>query len=126
MNYQEDYSRRNNLRKSGVQERNEEIWEQTVDTVKSLLQSKLQLPELNIELAHRLGLRQGETPRTIVVRFACFSDREAVMRNARKLKGTPVFINEDLCPASQELVKGQLRQLKQARSEGKIAFFRHT
>lgn len=123
-NSQEDYNRRNNLRISGVQERGEETWEQTMNIVKPLLQNRLQLPELSIERAHRLGIRQGETPRTIVVRFACFSDREAVMRNARKLKGTRVYINEDLCPASQELVKSQLPQLRQARSDGKIAFFR--
>lgn len=53
-NDQEDYSRRHNLGISGIQERNDETWEQTVDIVKSLLQNKLQLPELNIERAHRL------------------------------------------------------------------------
>ena len=94
--------------------------------MKTLLQSKLQLPAMTIERAHRVGQQQTHAPRTIVARFAHFSDREAAMRNARKLKGTRIFINEDLCPASQEMVKSQLPQLKQARADGKIAFFRHT
>ncbi|KAK3873839.1 hypothetical protein Pcinc_000816 [Petrolisthes cinctipes] len=85
-NYQEDYNRHNNLRISGVQERDDETWVQTLDIVKSLLQNKLQLPELNIERAHRWGMRQGDTPRSITVRFTHYSDRETVIRNARKLK----------------------------------------
>lgn len=34
--------------------------------------------------------------------------------------------NEDLCPASQAAKKAQLPLLKQAKSEGKVAYFRHT
>lgn len=37
-----------------------------------------------------------------------------------------MFINEDLCAASMEIKRNQLPLLKQARQEGKIAFFRHT
>lgn len=126
-NYQEDYNRRNNLRISGVKELDDgETWEQTAVIVKSLLESKLQLPDLTIERAHRIGQRLNNGQRTIIARFARYSDREAVMRNSRKLKGTRIFINEDLCPASQELVKNQLPQLKQARADGKIAFFKYT
>ena len=60
------------------------------------------------------------------MRFEKFSDRKAVIRNARKLKGTGIFINEDLCPASQEVKKSKIPLLKQARHTGKIAFFRYT
>lgn len=115
-NYQEDYSRRNNLRFNGVSELGGgETWEQTAENVKTLLQNKLQLSEVNIERAHRLGQRQDGKSRTIVVRFSHYADREAVMRNASKLKGTRIYINEDLCPASQEIVKSQLPLLRQAR-----------
>ncbi|MPC34729.1 hypothetical protein E2C01_028130 [Portunus trituberculatus] len=43
-----------------------------------------------------------------------------VIRNARKLKGTRIYINEDLCPASQELVKVQLPELHKAKDEGSV------
>lgn len=49
-----------------------------------------------------------------------------MIRNARKLRSTGIYINEDLCPASQEIVKSQLPRMKQARSEGKTAYFKHT
>ena len=51
---------------------------------------------------------------------------ETTMRNVSKLWGSRIYINEDLCPASQEIKKAQLSQLKQAKAEGKIAYFCHT
>lgn len=126
-NYQEDYSRRNNLRVSGVAERpGGETWEQTAVLVKSLFLQQLQLSDVTIERAHRTGKPSPQGHRTIVVRFATFTDRELVMRNTNKLSGTKIYINEDLCPASQTILRSQLPQLKKARSEGKVAFFRHT
>lgn len=127
VNYQEDYSRRNNLRISGMQElANGETWEQTAEQVAKLFQQKLQLPPIALERAHRIGTSGRAQPRTVIARFEKFQDREAVVRNAKKLKGTGIYVNEDLCPASQEIVRNQLPALKQARSEGKIAFFKYT
>lgn len=126
INYQDDYSRRNNIRISGVEEMSGETWEQTATSVTSLLDDKLQLPGLALERAHRVGMRRGAEPRAIVARFTHFSDREAVMRNARKLKGTSIFLNDDLCPASQSIKSAQMPLLKQARAQGKIAYFIRT
>lgn len=127
INYQEDYSRRNNIRISGVEELNsEQTWEQTAAVVTSLLEDKLQLPDLELERAHRVGQHRDGKHRPIVARFSRFCDREAVMRNARKLRGTNVYINDDLCAASQAIKNAQLPLLKQARALGKTAYFRHT
>lgn len=127
VNYQEDYSRRNNLRISGIQELSGgETWEQTSVSVSKLFEETLQLPPINLERVHRVGTITPSRPRTIVARFVNFGDREAVMRNARKLKGTGVYINDDLCPASQQVKRDQLPLLKQARQEGKVAYFKYT
>ena len=125
-NYQEDYNRRNNLQIVGLEEAPGENWEQTSNKVSTFLGEKLQLPNLEIERAHRVGVRQEHRHRPIIARFVKFADREAVKRNAAKLRGTRVYINEDLCPASQEKRKEQLPRLKQAREEGKIAYFNYT
>ena len=61
----------------------------------------MQLTSVNIEHAHRVGQRTSRGHRPIIARFARFSDREAVMRNVAKLRGTKIYINEDLCPVSQ-------------------------
>lgn len=79
-----------------------------------------------LEPAHRVGPRREGKPRPIVARFLRYSDREAVIRNGRKLRGTNIFVNEDLCAASQAIKSSQFPLLKQARAQGKIAFFRHT
>ncbi len=125
-NYQEDYNRRNNLRISGIEEKLGETWEETAIAVSKLIEEKLQLPAVKLEHAHRTGRVLPSRSRVVVARFEKFSDREAVMRNARKLKGSEIYIDEDLCPASQEIRKSQIPLMKKARKEGKIPFFKHT
>ena len=105
---------------------NSETWEQTAVKVSSLLSDKLQLPGVELERAHRVGQRQNDRPRPIVARFTRYCDREAAMRNAKKLRGTNIYLNDDLCAASQAIKNSQMPQMKQARAAGKIAYFRHT
>ncbi|KAK3893299.1 hypothetical protein Pcinc_002855 [Petrolisthes cinctipes] len=108
INYQEDYSRKKNVRISGVEERDgSETWEQSVKTMTSLLQDKLQLEGLELERAHRVGVRRDAKPRTIVARFSRYCDREAVMRNARKLKGRQPTGDTDEGTAASASVRGQ-------------------
>lgn len=127
INYQDDYSRRHNIRISGMAESvTGETWEQTAVMVSSLLADKLQLPDVQLERAHRVGQRREDRPRPIVARFTRYCDREAAMRNARRLRGTNIYLNDDLCAASQSIKNAQMPQLKQARASGKIAYFRHT
>lgn len=73
-----------------------------------------------------MGKRNEYRHRPIIVRFSRFCDQEAVLRNAAELRATKIFINEDLCPASQKVRNEKLPLLKQARSEGKIAYFSYT
>ena len=86
LNYQEDYSRRNNLRITGFLEQGETTWEQTSTNVSKLLENKLQLPSIKLERAHRVGDSTTPHPRPVVVRFMNFSGRHVVLRT-RKLKG---------------------------------------
>ena len=90
-----------------------------------LWSEKMQLSDLSVEKAHQVGQRMEQRSRPVVARFLRYSDRELVMSNSVKLKGTRIYINDDLCPASQEKRRQQLPLLKQARSEGKIAYFCH-
>lgn len=122
-NYQEDHNRRNNLQIIGVEEKSGgETCEQTAVQVSKLLE-KFQLPSIQFERAHRVGQRSEDRGRAIIARFSRFGDREAVIRNVKKLRETKIFINEDMCPASQCIRKVQLPLLKEARIEGKISFF---
>lgn len=126
-NWQEDYSRRLNLQFVGIEESSGgETWEQTATRVSKLLENKLELPNIELERAHRVGRSIDHRTRPIIARFTRFRDRESVMRNVSKLRGTKIYVNEDLCPASQAIKRAQIPEMKQAKRDGKVAFFRHT
>ena len=132
VDYQEDYSRRNNIRIHGVPESSWENWEMTQEKVGRMLRDQLGLEEVQLERAHRVGAPNHSSasgpsrPRTIITRFTRFTDREQALRNSAKLRNTNIYINEDLCEASVQIRKEKLPELKKARSEGKIAYFSHT
>ena len=68
----------------------------------------------------------SDRPRTILVRFHNYTDRDFFLRNSHKLKGTNIFVNKDLCQSSLNIRKEKLPLLQQARKAGKTAYFKHT
>ncbi|XP_042889763.1 uncharacterized protein LOC122264781 [Penaeus japonicus] len=76
-----------------------------------------------MERAQQEGQRHDNRPRPVLLRFPKQVKRDAAMRNTRKLKGTKIYFNDDLCPASQRIKLDQLPALNGARPEGKSAFF---
>ena len=119
----EDRSRRSNLRVFGLAEDPDETWDKTRSKVAELCTERLGLPEIRLEVAHRTGPRRPNKPRAVVARFQRFDDREAVMRNAAKLKGTGIHIHEDLCAASLKKRNDQWPQLQEHRNKGNFARF---
>ena len=91
----EDTSRRDNLRIDGIAEVGNETWEQTEEILQNLFKEKLQLESISVERAHRVGDKENNNKRTIVVKLASFKDRLKIISETRKLKGTNISINED-------------------------------
>ena len=55
-----------------------------------------QVRAMGIERAHRSGgAPNADRPRTIVVKFATFKSRDAVLQAARATKPRGVYVNED-------------------------------
>ena len=90
--YQENQSRRNNIRVFGVPESAGETWESAETNVKDAIKEKLNI-EVDIERVHRVerrksgGINQhqaGAKPRVIVCRLSSWKQKEAVVRKARK------------------------------------------
>ena len=97
--YLENQSRRNNLRIDGVKERGGETWEMTEEALRRTFEHDLKMPteqvrSLAIERAHRTG-GKTDRDRTIVVKFASFKARDAVLQAARAAKPRGVYVNED-------------------------------
>ena len=100
----EQYTRRNNLRISGIPETQNE---DTDVLVTSLAKEKLgvNISPGDIDRSHRIGKRLPEGTRSIIVKFISYKSRNEVIRNRRKLKGSKTVIREDLTKINQLLLK---------------------
>ena len=107
LNEHEQYSRRNNLRITGLQ--GDEEFQSSIaltEQVSSLLSSKLGLrvEKEDIDIAHRIGKHHREKIRPVIVRFIRRQTKSDVMRNAKLLKGSGIFLNEDLTKLNAEVL----------------------
>ncbi|XP_065639535.1 uncharacterized protein LOC136072290 [Hydra vulgaris] len=91
----EDCQRRNNLRIEGVKENDNENWDDTEVKIINLLENNLNVKDLIIERAHRTGIIDNKKPRTIVIKLLNYKDKVKILKNANKLKGSEIYINED-------------------------------
>lgn len=95
----EGQSRRNNLLIDGIAETQGETWEKTEENLRQFIKDKLQIPhDIAIERAHRIGKKDNDKPRTIIVRFSLYKQREEVWKARTKLSKSNVWISEDFPP----------------------------
>lgn len=90
----EQYSRRNCLRISGVPEADGE----NTDTIVLNTANKLNvnISPADIDRSHRIGRPAPGKPREIIVKFSGYHARRGFMLNRKELKGSNIYINEDL------------------------------
>lgn len=109
---QEQYSRRNCLRIYGIKEApNESTDNLVVDLARKSLKTDITLD--HIDRSHRItprlsangGVPPHQTPRPkpIIVKFSSYNVRSQFYRARTLLKGSGIFINEDLTPQRQTL-----------------------
>ena len=80
---------------------------------------------MEIERAHRVGRKNRSKPRTIVCKLLRFKDKQNILRKAKLLKGTNIFINEDYCQDTVEHRKELWEEVKVLRGQGKIAYLNY-
>ena len=119
----EDQCRKNNLRIEGVNEIENKNHEQTQKKVESNLTENMGL-NIKLESANKAkGHKNNRNPRTIIARFNNFRDRQKCMISAPKLKGTNIYVNEDVSKKTLEKKMSQLDTLREKRKQGFIAYF---
>lgn len=127
--YLEAYSRRENLKFFGIQEDSpNEDSKETTEIIYDFFETKLGLHDarqIEFQRIHRLGKKNvgHSAARPIIARFLRFADRDYVLNNAKRLKGTNYKIYEDF-PA--EILKRRRKQMDKfyaARRENKRAYF---
>ena len=105
----QQYTRRENIRISGVNENDGERLKTKI--VELGEEMDLHIAERDINACHRLGpnRREGNRPRTIIVRFFARDTKHDFLVNKNKLKNKEnyrgVYINEDLTPLRSKLLQ---------------------
>ena len=125
----EDRSRRNNLRIDGISESRNETWEECEEEIQKVFNEKLGVKNVQIERAHRSkrsksNINSGK-PRTIVCKLLNYKQKEEILINTKKLKGSNVFINEDFCYETMQYRKILWEEVKNLRGQGKIAYLNY-
>lgn len=87
VDHQEQYSRRNNLRITGIQEKeNEDVAKLTLDFINSKILNESQPIILeDIDRIHRVGRKDDVSSRPILVRFSTYRARQRVYVNRLRL-----------------------------------------
>lgn len=117
----EDRARRKNLRIGGVFEEEEESWNDCEEKVLKIFEKKLKLPGIEIERAHRTGGKKRDKARMIVLKLKSWKDKERILKEAKRLKGTNIFISEDYSKETMEIRSELWKKVKKHREDGKYA-----
>lgn len=83
---------------------------------------KISLQPRDVERAHRIGRFHQDKHRPIIVQFNHFKDRELVLTNARKLKGTNYSISEDFSLSTRKARKHLLEFGKASQKTYKLRY----
>ena len=108
-------------------EGNADTWSDTEAAMRRSFVSALNISEnqardIRFERAHIMtGNSHSSKPRTIIVKFESFKDRDTILYGARKQKPRGLYFNEDLSQRVLASRKEQLPKLREARENGKIA-----
>ena len=124
VDYIDDKQRKCNLIVSGLEEIKNENSEQCHNKTSKFLTEKLNMPDIEIVAAHRIG-KPEKRNRDILVKFKNQTSRDAVFKEKKCLKGQNVYINEDFCRNTVDARKMLIPKLREARSDGKTAFINY-
>jgi hypothetical protein len=103
----------------GIKEQQEE---DTLAIVKEELKNKSQIDTTYLK---RLGKIIDHKDRLIHVKVSCTDHKYSILSKSPSLKGSTIFINEDLIPEDQAELRKEVQKVKEARKEGKWAIIRN-
>ena len=112
-------SMRDNLLFNGIQEDENETWEKTKEKVYNFMTNELKMTTpANIDRAHRLG-KPGTNPRPIVAKMMSSSDKDAIFKYVKNLKGKKHLSVSEQFPAEVQERRKQLWPLYKQAKENK-------
>ena len=92
-----------------------------INILLNLFAKKLQIPITKVERAHIVGNKQISEKKTTVAKFASFKDKQKVLSDIRKVKGTNININEDYSKETFKIREENWKTVKELRNNGTYA-----
>ncbi|XP_050028961.2 uncharacterized protein [Dermacentor andersoni] len=115
----ENRSRRNNLLVFGINESANEtetkLREQILD---GIFDNTLGVPVRTVERIHRIGEAKPDKPRPIIMKFLDSREKDSVLKNCFKLKGTNVRVSQDYAKETAEIRRMLWESAASDRSKG--------
>ncbi|XP_075532801.1 uncharacterized protein LOC142566006 [Dermacentor variabilis] len=115
----ENRSRRNNLLVFGINESADEtetkLREQVLD---GIFDNTLGVPVRTVERIHRIGKAKPDKPRPIIMKFLDSREKDSVLKNCFKLKGTNVRVSQDYAKETAEIRRKLWKSAASDRSKG--------
>lgn len=129
MDNQERLLKKNNIVLYGVEEGEgkesfEVLEEKVISMFREIIVVNINLSDINY--IRRIGRKNGNQFRPIVVSLVSFRKKMEILTNKRKLKGHNIFINADLIKKDREERKQLLDHARRLRNEGKTVEVRGT
>ncbi|XP_077551934.1 uncharacterized protein LOC144166231 [Haemaphysalis longicornis] len=116
----ENRSRRNNLLVFGVEEGSPESESDLkVSVVDNIFGKKLKVQVQTIERIHRLGKQRPGYIRPVIMRFYDCKEKENILQNCSKLKGTSISVSNDYSKETVEVRKKLWASAAADRASGK-------
>ena len=103
----------------------EEAEEDTLAIVRTELHNRLQIETTCFTEATRLGKLIENKERLIRVKVSSTEKKYDILSKTSSLKGSGIFISEDLIPEDQAELRKEVQKVKEARKEGKWALIRN-
>ena len=72
-----------------------------------------------------MGIHKDGKQRTIIIKLLNYKDKVEIMKNAKNLKDTGIYINEDYSNETMAIRKELWSKVKQLRLEGKFAVIKY-
>lgn len=113
--------RKNNIAIFGVSDNETNLIKCVCSIFQNIL--GLEIGEEDLNDAYRIvTTKNTRTP--VIVEFISYQKKFSVLKNAKKLKGTNIYIAKDQCLEDQIQNKILIKHLKEARSKGAVAYIK--
>lgn len=112
-------SRRSNLIVYGYLEDDRENQKDLdVEINEKIIRNVLKLEPVAIERIHRLGKATTNKVRPVILKLLDFRDKNKILKNCSKLKGSPFAIGEDFSPRVREIRRNLWKAAKVKKASG--------